>query len=216
MLYLSVWKFCWNQIIDVLQQYCENFRTIAQVELVENLPSSYLPYRFLYNLHSFLQWEKVKIFDFFNQCREYFLCISSYDKWFWIKLRQLLQIYFCVKRQAKHDFLKDVESTLGQFICLQLIKKKKKRKRKINDTEFISVHGYAQPSENYFWRQLTLKTPRKSASENVACFCRLLNILANFFKPIFAYRQTVWSQIRLLLKEQSDLGPHCLQKYLLK
>ena len=33
---------------------------------------------------------------------------------------------------------------------------------------------------------------------------------------IFAYRQTVWTQIRLLLKEQSDLGPHCLQKWLLK
>ena len=30
-------------------------------------------------------------------------------------------------------------------------------------------------------------------------------------KPIFAYRQTVWTQIRLLLMEQSDLGPHCLQ-----
>ena len=37
-----------------------------------------------------------------------------------------------------------------------------------------------------------------------------------FFKPIFAYRQTVWTQIRLLLEEQSDLGPHCLQKQLLK
>ena len=38
--------------------------------------------------------------------------------------------------------------------------------------------------------------------------CKLL-------KPIFAYRQTVWTQIRLLLEEQSDLGPHCLQKWLL-
>ena len=37
----------------------------------------------------------------------------------------------------------------------------------------------------------------------------------DIFKPIFAYRQTVWTQIRLL-KEQSDLGPHCLQKWLLK
>ena len=36
------------------------------------------------------------------------------------------------------------------------------------------------------------------------------------FKPIFAYRQTVWTQIRLLLEEQSDLGPHCLQKWRLK
>ena len=35
------------------------------------------------------------------------------------------------------------------------------------------------------WCVLTLKMPRKSASENVVCFCRLLNILANFFKPIF-------------------------------
>ena len=26
----------------------------------------------------------------------------------------------------------------------------------------------------------------------------------------------LWTQIRLLLKEQSDLGPHCLQKWLLK
>ena len=36
------------------------------------------------------------------------------------------------------------------------------------------------------------------------------------FKTIFAYRQTVWTLVRLLLKEQSDLGPHCLQKWLLK
>ena len=32
----------------------ENFRKIEQVELVENLPPSYLPYKFLHNLHSFL------------------------------------------------------------------------------------------------------------------------------------------------------------------
>ena len=63
---------------------------------------------------------------------------------------------------------------------------------------------------------LTLKTPRKSASENVVCLCRLLHLLANFSNLHFAYKQTVWTQIRLLLKEQSDLGPHCLQKWLLK
>ena len=55
---------CWICIIDVSQQYCENFRKNELVELVENLPPSYLPYTFLHNLHSFLQWEKVKIFDF--------------------------------------------------------------------------------------------------------------------------------------------------------
>ena len=63
---------------------------------------------------------------------------------------------------------------------------------------------------------LTLKAPRKSASENVVCLCRLLHLLANFSKLHFAYRQTVWTKIRLLLKEQSDLGPHCLQQCLLK
>ena len=58
---------------------------------------------------------------------------------------------------------------------------------------------------------LTLKAPRKSASENVVCECRLLH-LANFSNLHFACRQTVWTQIRLLLKEQSDLGPHFLQQ----
>ena len=37
------------------------------------------------------------------------------------------------------------------------------------------------------------------------------------FKPIFAYRQTVWTQIRPRAPlEQSDLGLQCLQKWLLK
>ena len=49
------------------------------------------------------------------------------------------------------------------------------------------------------------------SSVYVVCWIFLQTI-----QPIFAYRQTVWTQIRLLLKEQSDLGPHCLQKWLLK
>ena len=40
-------------------------------------------------------------------------------------------------------------------------------------------------------------------------------IFLQIFQPYFWYRQTVWTQSRLLL-EQSDLGPHCLQKWLLK
>ena len=59
--------------------------------------------------------------------------------------------------------------------------------------------------------KLTVKAPRKTASENVVCLCRLLHLLANFSNLNFAYKQTVWTQIRLLLKEQSDLGSHCLQ-----
>ena len=31
-----------------------------------------------------------------------------------------------------------------------------------------------------FWCKLTLKAPRKTASENVVCLCRLLNMLADF------------------------------------
>ena len=38
-------------MIDVSQHYCENFRKIEQAELVENLLPSYLPYKFLHNLH---------------------------------------------------------------------------------------------------------------------------------------------------------------------
>ena len=63
---------------------------------------------------------------------------------------------------------------------------------------------------------LTLKMPRKPVSENVVCLCCLQNILANVSNLFFAYRQTVWTLIRLLLEEQSDLGPHCLLKLLLK
>ena len=37
------------------------------------------------------------------------------------------------------------------------------------------------------YHYLTLKAPRKTASENVVCLCRLLNILANFSKLFFAY-----------------------------
>ena len=58
---------------------------------------------------------------------------------------------------------------------------------------------------------LTLKAPRKPASETVVCLSSA-EYSCKLFKPIFTYRQTVWTQIRLLLKEQSDLGPHCLQK----
>ena len=46
----------WIWIIDVSQRYCETFRNIETAELVENLPPPYIPYRFLYNLHSFLPW----------------------------------------------------------------------------------------------------------------------------------------------------------------
>ena len=53
--------------------------------------------------------------------------------------------------------------------------------------------------------------PRKAASVNVVCLCRLLNILANFLNLFCIEASRVNPE-----KEQSDLGPHCLQKCLLK
>ena len=49
-----------NNIVKISEKKKEKNE---QAELVENLLPSYLPNRFLHNLHSFLLWEKVK-FDF--------------------------------------------------------------------------------------------------------------------------------------------------------
>ena len=99
---------------------------IEKAELVENLRGSYLPYRFLHNLRSFLLWEQVKKFDFKNtMTRKNILCAHLS---FQILRRDLVrsvvttngfalnnkipQIYFCLKRQAKNKFLKDVKNTV--------------------------------------------------------------------------------------------------------
>ena len=63
---------------------------------------------------------------------------------------------------------------------------------------------------------LTLKMPRKPASENVVCFCCLLNILANSSNLFLHTGKQCGSKFRLLLEEQPDLGLRCLQKWLLK
>ena len=39
----------------------------------------------------------------------------------------------------------------------------------------------------------------------------LLNIFKFYSGSIFSWKQTILTQIRLLLKEQSDMGPYCLQ-----
>ena len=83
-----------------------------------------------------------------------------------------------------------------------------------NSFNILNQSGYRGLVQVYLL--LPLKTPRKPASANVICFCHLLKFSCKHFKPIFAYRQIVWTKIRLLLEEQSDLGPHCLQKWLLK
>ena len=41
-------------------------------------------------------------------------------------------------------------------------------------------------------------------------------IFSQTSQSYFLHTGKLWTLIRLLLKEQSDLGPHCLQKWLLK
>ena len=57
---------CWIWIIDASQQYCENFKKIEQAELIENLPPSYLPNRFLHNWHQFITMGKSENIWFFK------------------------------------------------------------------------------------------------------------------------------------------------------
>ena len=68
------WNFCLRKYFSLifvefeLLMFHNNIVKISEKlnkqNLLKNLPPSYLPYRFLHNLHSFLLWEKVKIFDF--------------------------------------------------------------------------------------------------------------------------------------------------------
>ena len=74
------WNFCLRKYVLLffaefeLLMFHNNIVKISENlngKLVENLAPSYLPYRFLHDLASFLLWEKVKIFDCFkNQCLE--------------------------------------------------------------------------------------------------------------------------------------------------
>ena len=61
---------------------------------------------------------------------------------------------------------------------------------------------------------LTLKAPRKPASENVVCLCRLLNILAHF-SNLFLHTGNSVDPDQTAPKG-ADLGSYCLQKWLLK
>ena len=54
-----------NNIVKISEKKKKK-KKMKQAERIENLPPSYLTYRFLHNLHSFLLWEKVKLFDFFK------------------------------------------------------------------------------------------------------------------------------------------------------
>ena len=63
----------------------------------------------------------MKIFDFLktNDYNETFRTQEVMTNGFVLNRDKSLQIYFCVKRQAKNDFLKDVESTVGAVTILK-------------------------------------------------------------------------------------------------
>ena len=81
----------------------------------------------------------------------------------------------------------------------KLKEKKKKKKRKERKKKQV------EKKKSYV---LTLKTPRKPASENVVYLGRLLNILANF-SSLFLH---TGKQCGLRSDCSSDPCPHCLQK----
>ena len=78
---------CWIWIINVSQQYCENFRKIEQAELVENLPPSTYPTDFYIICLHFYYGKTWKYLIFFRNkwLEKNFLCTGSYNKWFCIK-----------------------------------------------------------------------------------------------------------------------------------
>ena len=70
----------------------------------------------------------------------------------------------------------------------------------------FTVHINYEDQCQLLRQKLTLNAPISTS--------RLLFSSAEMFKkPLW---QTVWTQIRLLLKEQSVLGPHCLLLYLIR
>ena len=67
-------------------QYCESFRNVEQVELVENLHPNYLPFQFLHNLQPFLYYGKnAKNLIVLKPLNRIKLFVHSYNKWFSIK-----------------------------------------------------------------------------------------------------------------------------------
>ena len=127
-----------------------------------------------------------------------------------IKSSCFIFTWYITKQNVEISALQGTSNEYPQHMCSW-----RNKKNIMWITSLILSYGN-YTNQHFSVKTLTLKMPRKPASENVVCLCRLLNILANFSNLFLHYRQTVWTQIRLLLKEQSDLGPHCLQKWLLK
>ena len=90
-----------------------NIENISEILNKVNLLKT-LPYQFLHILVPFLLWSKMKIFEFFktidlNKTVYVYIVVTN---GLTLNHNKSLQIYFCVKCQAKNNFPKDVERTV--------------------------------------------------------------------------------------------------------
>ena len=60
------------------------------------------------------------------------------------------------------------------------------------------------PQHTFSRRNITLKASRKTASENVVCLCRLLNILADFLKKYFCIKANSVDPDQTAPKDKAD------------
>ena len=108
-----------------------------------------------------------------------------------------------------------------QYAVLQRVIKIKHVMECINITlvwqfHWVSWHLFSGEVEKCEYKTLTLKTPRKPASENVVCLYRLLDILANFSNLVLHTGEQCGPRSDCSRGGVWSLGPHCLQKWLLK
>ena len=76
-----------------------------------------------------------------------------------------------------------------------------------------SAETFTQSAKRQFCQSFNPWNAKKTCIWKCRLFMSSAEYSCKLFKPFFfAYRQTVCTLIRLLLEEQSDLGPHCLQK----
>ena len=109
LLNLNYWCFT-----TILWKFQKNWTSETSWKSGSKLPTLHISAWFGF---VFTMGKTENILFFKNQWLEWnFSYIGSYGKWFCINHDKILQTYFfCVKRQAKNDFLKDVESTVMKW-----------------------------------------------------------------------------------------------------
>ena len=136
--------------------------------------------------------------------------IASSQRFLWAH-----SIYrFCIDDQNYFPNLSQYASWSGAMIYPQWLELPMSRTKSfLISQKKYTVDFFCEISKKYIWTMLlTLKLPRKSASENVVCLCRLLKIILQTFQTYFciqansvdpdqtAPRGAVWSGSTLFAK----------------